>query len=223
MRGRTTYANVAATLALVFSMTGGALAANHYLINSTKQINPKVLKKLQGHNGRSGAKGVTGQAGLAGPAGSQGLQGGAGTQGGEGPRGPGASQLTIALPASASPSFTNVGTIEGIALEAKCTEDVANKVVLEMNYTAPFALTFMQTRVTSINGEATATTNEHFSEPAAPSPAFWTSLEAEKEKTSSERYAGNVVGPELLTAESYFVTGGPGGKCDAAIGMTPTS
>jgi hypothetical protein len=26
MRGRTTYANVAATLALVFSMTGGALA-----------------------------------------------------------------------------------------------------------------------------------------------------------------------------------------------------
>jgi hypothetical protein len=42
------------------------------------------------------------------------------------------------------------------------------------------------------------------------------------EQTSSERFEGNVVGPELLTAESYFVTGGPGGKCDAAIGMTPT-
>jgi hypothetical protein len=46
-RKRLTYANVAATLALVFSMTGGALAAKHYLINSTGQINPKVLKKLK--------------------------------------------------------------------------------------------------------------------------------------------------------------------------------
>ena len=46
-RKRLTYANVAATLALVFSMTGGALAAKHYLINSTRQINPKVLKKLK--------------------------------------------------------------------------------------------------------------------------------------------------------------------------------
>jgi hypothetical protein len=204
-------------------MSGGALAANHYLINSTKQINPKVLKRLQGHNGRSGARGATGQAGPAGPAGSQGPQGGGGTQGGVGPQGPGASQLKIALPASASPGFTNVGTLAGIALEAKCTEDGTNKVVLEMNYTAPFALEFMQTRVTSINGEATVTTNEHFSQSAAPSPSFWITLEAEKEKTSSERYAGNIVGPELLSDESYFVTGGPGGKCDAAIGMTPTS
>ena len=112
MRGRITYANVAATLALVFSMSGGALAANHYLINSTKQINPKVLKKLQGHNGRSGTKGTTGPAGAAGPTGSQGLQGSGGVQGGAGPQGPGASQLKIALPASASPSFTNVGTIQ---------------------------------------------------------------------------------------------------------------
>jgi hypothetical protein len=63
---------------------------------------------------------------------------------------------------SASPSFTNAGTIEGVALEAKCTEDGASKVVLEMNYTAPFALEFMQTRVTSINGLVTTTTNEHF-------------------------------------------------------------
>jgi hypothetical protein len=48
---RITYANVAATLALVFSMSGGALAATHYLINSTKQISPKVLKKLKGPRG----------------------------------------------------------------------------------------------------------------------------------------------------------------------------
>jgi hypothetical protein len=50
MRRRLSYANVVATLALVFAMSGGALAANHYLINSTKQINPKVLKALANQN-----------------------------------------------------------------------------------------------------------------------------------------------------------------------------
>src|SRR5438876_8031642 len=59
-RMRLTYANVAATLALVFSMTGGALAAKHYLINSTSQINPKVLKKLKADlKGKTEAYNVT--------------------------------------------------------------------------------------------------------------------------------------------------------------------
>jgi hypothetical protein len=42
------YANVTATLALIFSMGSGALAANHYLITSTKQIKPSVLRTLHG-------------------------------------------------------------------------------------------------------------------------------------------------------------------------------
>jgi len=82
MRRHLTYANVAATLALVFAMTGGALAANHYLINSTKQINPKVLKKLRGARGRTGAPGAPGAHGAAG---APGTPGGTGR---EGPRGP---------------------------------------------------------------------------------------------------------------------------------------
>jgi hypothetical protein len=45
-RIRFTYANVVATLALVLAMSGGALAASHYLITSTRQISPRVLKKL---------------------------------------------------------------------------------------------------------------------------------------------------------------------------------
>src|ERR1700754_3206272 len=76
--GRITYANVTATLALVLAMSGGALAAKHYLINSTKQINPKVLKKLHG------AKGARG---LIGPTGSVGPQGGPGPEGKRGVRG----------------------------------------------------------------------------------------------------------------------------------------
>jgi hypothetical protein len=78
MRRHLTYANVAATLALVFAMSGGALAAKHYLVESTSQINPKVLKKLRGHNGKIGKTGKAGLTGLAGPAGATGAAGATG-------------------------------------------------------------------------------------------------------------------------------------------------
>jgi hypothetical protein len=87
MRRRLSYANVVATLALVFAMSGGALAANHYLINSIKQINPKVLKKLKGNIGPNGA---------AGPAGPQGATGKDGAAGKEGPPGPAGTALAYA-------------------------------------------------------------------------------------------------------------------------------
>jgi hypothetical protein len=72
LRRHLNYANVVATLALLFAMSGGALAASHYLINSTKQINPKVIKKLRGNRG---AAGLQGPRGLAGQQGSQGATG----------------------------------------------------------------------------------------------------------------------------------------------------
>ncbi len=75
MRKRITYANVTATLALVFAMSGGAMAANHYLINSTKQISPKVLKKLKGNTGKTGATGATGATGSTGATGPEGKAG----------------------------------------------------------------------------------------------------------------------------------------------------
>jgi hypothetical protein len=78
---RFSYANVAATLALFFSMSGGALAASHYLITSTKQINPKVLKKLKGAAGKTGATGATGKEGPQGAQGLAGKEGAAGTKG----------------------------------------------------------------------------------------------------------------------------------------------
>jgi hypothetical protein len=82
------YANVAATLALVFAMSGGALAANQYLITSTGQISPKVLKVLKAKRGPKGATGATGPAGPQGPAGATGPQGIHGVQGLQGLRGP---------------------------------------------------------------------------------------------------------------------------------------
>jgi len=97
MRTRITYANVAATLALVFSMSGGALAATHYLITSTKQISPKVLKKLKGATGPSGATGATGATGKEGPTGKEGAAGKEGPAGKEGKEGAAGSAVGYAL------------------------------------------------------------------------------------------------------------------------------
>jgi hypothetical protein len=72
---------VIAALALVFAMTGGAFAADHYLISSTKQISPKVLKALQGRRGPAGAPGAQGPTGPVGKEGPAGKEGKAGTDG----------------------------------------------------------------------------------------------------------------------------------------------
>jgi hypothetical protein len=93
MLKRLSYANVTATLALVFAMSGGALAANHYLINSTSQVNPKVLKKLTGKAGKTGATGPAGATGATGKEGPQGPKGETGPKGNEGPPGTPATKL----------------------------------------------------------------------------------------------------------------------------------
>jgi hypothetical protein len=81
VRKRFTFANVAMTLALVFAMTGGAYAAGKYLITSTKQISPKVLKALAGKVGPAGPEGKAGAQGSNGKDGAQGLPGKDGTNG----------------------------------------------------------------------------------------------------------------------------------------------
>jgi len=75
IRRRFTFANVAMTLALVFAMAGGAYAAKKYVITSTKQISPKVLKALAGKPGPAGPEGKQGPAGPAGKDGANGTNG----------------------------------------------------------------------------------------------------------------------------------------------------
>lgn len=128
--GHLSYANVAATMALVLSTGGGAFAATHYLINSTRQINPAVMRALKG---KAGKPGVAGSQGPAGPQGSAGPQGQAGPQGPEGKAGqppteqPGAEVYEVALspslgelPAGASRTLTLAGIPAGAyAISAK--------------------------------------------------------------------------------------------------------
>ncbi len=133
MRRRLSYANVAATLALVLSMSGGALAATHYMINSTKQINPKVLKKLKGNTGKTGATGPQG------PQGNPGATGKEGPVGKEGPTGPshaytafGTGSASVSVPAGSyaitgNGLFFNSGAKPGggeCALEAPGVDEV---------------------------------------------------------------------------------------------------
>ena len=92
IRSRITYVNVAVTVALVFAMTGGAYAAKKYLITSTKQIRPSVLKSLQGKAGPAGATGAPGPAGVQGPAGANGKDG---TNGKDGAAGASGKSVTV--------------------------------------------------------------------------------------------------------------------------------
>jgi hypothetical protein len=104
-------ATVIAGLALVFAMTGGAYAAKKYLITSTKQISPSVLKQLQGKAGAPGAAGAQGAQGPAGPGGPAGPSGSGGAKGETGPAGvkgeKGATGATGAKGATGETGFTS--------------------------------------------------------------------------------------------------------------------
>jgi len=78
---RASPATIIASIALFFSLAGTGIAASSYVITSTKQIKPSVLKSLRGAQGPRGLQGPAGAAGAAGPAGPAGAAGAAGAAG----------------------------------------------------------------------------------------------------------------------------------------------
>jgi hypothetical protein len=84
MRKRFHPATIIATVALVFALAGTSYAASTYLITSTNQITPSVLKTLKGERGPRGDIGAQGSAGLTDATGPIGLTGAPGTPGAQG-------------------------------------------------------------------------------------------------------------------------------------------
>ena len=87
IRRHASFVNVIAVFVLIFAMAGGAYAAKKYVITSTSQIKPSVLKSLQGKAGPAGLQGPAGSAGAAGGQGPKGDPGGPGAEGRQGAAG----------------------------------------------------------------------------------------------------------------------------------------
>lgn len=95
MRHKPSISGVIAAVALFFAIAGaGAYAADSYIITSTHQIKPSVLRKLandvrgpRGTAGAAGPQGPQGPAGTNGTNGTNGAQGAPGTTGAQGPQG----------------------------------------------------------------------------------------------------------------------------------------
>lgn len=106
-------------LALVLALAGTAYAAKKYVITSTKQIKPSVLKKLEGQDGAPGGPGAVGPVGPGGPVGPVGPKGPEGPEGPDGPQGdqglPGVNGKTV-LSGTATPT-AGTGTLGDFYIE----------------------------------------------------------------------------------------------------------
>jgi Collagen triple helix repeat (20 copies) len=104
--------NMVAWIALFVALGGTSLAASHYVITSTTQIKPSVLRSLRGHPGARGPAGKNGSAGAPGAAGAPGPAGAPGTPGTSNEQGSqGASGMTVLTRArSVSPAITTTTT-----------------------------------------------------------------------------------------------------------------
>lgn len=218
---RFTYANVVATLALVFAMSGGALAASKFLITSTKQISPKVLKSLKGKAGTAGPVGKEGSVGKEGPAGKEGKAGAPGAPGGPGEKGAAGAAGESVTVAAAGASECNK---EGGALVSNatgkatvCNGKTGFTQTLPSNKTETGAWSVVAGPPSSVfGGESVALTSISFSIPLehAPQvtiePSNYNGSNGECPSTIKELEAGAIAQAAIGAACLYVFTGEAG-------------
>ncbi len=202
IRKRVTYANVAMTLALVFAMSGGAYAAGKYLITSTKQISPKVLKSLvgktgpagkNGANGANGVNGAPGEKGAQGPQGPQGVEGKEGKAGEPGKEGKAGANGTTGFTKTLPPGETETGTWSWFS-------PVQGAVAIPISLTIPLSAKLAETQVHYINRS-----NEEVIFPEATKGLIFTGPTEEKQK--STQCLGSVEEPTAAPGNLCVYTG----------------
>jgi hypothetical protein len=212
IRRRFTFANVALTLALVFAMTGGAYAAKKYLVTSTKQISPSVLKALVGKAGAAGAQGPAGPAGSQGPvgtagakgetgaAGKDGVQGQAGKEGPTGPKG-----ATGAAGAKGATGPVGATGAEGVCSTSSCHLP-AN--VTETGVYGVSGVSSIEPTISSSMDEGTAGPVEvSFNIPVVPAPSFVYVAGPSAPTAKKNGFGAESKGTGILTTGEKKITG----------------
>jgi len=199
IRRRMTYANVVMTFGLLFAMTGGAYAARHYLITSTKQIKPSVLKQLRGRTGPAGPLGPRGSSGAQGPTGPKGENGLPGAPGEKGTSGADGKSVTLGAPTAAECKEGGVTVeIEGSAPSKKPVCNGATGLPCTASGKLPPGTTESGQWLVDTYGEpgGHAYGAVSFSCPVSPAPAFHFINEGE---TPPAECPGNAGEPKALS------------------------
>jgi hypothetical protein len=154
-------ATIIAAVALFVAFGGGAAAYASGLINGSQIKNHSIAaKKLT----KSAIKSLHGAKGARGPAGPTGATGAAGAPGAAGPQGPGGAIIRWGAVATATPTFSTVGTVLGGTYKAACVTSAGTASLLAEFYTSDGSWNAVYSEI----DETSSTTNSFAGYLAAP-------------------------------------------------------